>query len=140
MLSDRAGFILKFVAGTHAVFQEKVAFHRLGLAVIDEQHRFGVKQRNEMLMKGDNPHLLVMSATPIPRSLAMTIYSDLDISVMKELPKVRKPVKTAVRTDRDRPSVYHFLDETIRNGEQAYIVYPLIEESEIMDQIERAHV
>ncbi|HLR90672.1 MAG TPA: ATP-dependent DNA helicase RecG [Balneolaceae bacterium] len=133
ILSDLAGGSCKVVAGTHAVFQEKVAFHRLGLAVIDEQHRFGVKQRNEMLMKGDNPHLLVMSATPIPRSLAMTIYSDLDISVMKELPKGRKPVKTAVRTGRDRPSVYHFLEETIRNGEQAYIVYPLIEESEMMD-------
>src|SRR5690625_7888987 len=107
MLSDRAGFILKFVAGTHAVFQEKVAFHRLGLAVIDEQHRLGVKQRNVMLMKGDNPHLLVMSATPIPRSLAMTIYCDLDISVMEELRKGRKPVKTEIQEDRDSHEEKH---------------------------------
>lgn len=133
ILSDLAGGNCQIVVGTHAVFQEKVVFNRLGLAVIDEQHRFGVKQRNEMLMKGDNPHLLVMSATPIPRSLAMTIYSDLDISVMKQLPQGRKPIKTAVRTDKDRPSIYQFLEESIRNGEQAYIVYPLIEESEMID-------
>lgn len=121
------------VVGTHAVIQEKVVFKDLGLVVIDEQHRFGVKQRNEILQKGGNPHLLVMSATPIPRSLAMTIYSDLDISIMRELPAGRKPVKTAVRTERDREKVYHFIGESVKNGEQVYVIFPLIEESEVMD-------
>ncbi len=133
ILSDIAGGNCKIVVGTHAIFQESVKFFNLGLAVIDEQHRFGVKQRNEMLMKGDHPHLLVMSATPIPRSLAMTIYSDLDISVIKELPAGRKPIKTAVRTDNERDSVYSFLEKSVGEGSQAYVVYPLIEESEALD-------
>lgn len=133
ILSDIAGGTCQIAVGTHAIFQEKVEFNRLGLAVIDEQHRFGVKQRNELLMKGDSPHLLVMSATPIPRSLAMTIYSDLDISIIEGLPGGRKPIKTAVRTDKERPGVYDFLEQSIKNGDQAYIVYPLIEESEAMD-------
>jgi ATP-dependent DNA helicase RecG len=133
ILSDLAGGTCHVAVGTHAIFQEKVTFHNLGLAVIDEQHRFGVKQRNEMLLKGSHPHLLVMSATPIPRSLAMTIYSDLDISVIKDLPGGRKPIKTAVRTDKERNAVYDFLEQSIRKGDQAYIVYPLIEESEVMD-------
>ncbi|TVQ65824.1 MAG: ATP-dependent DNA helicase RecG [Balneolaceae bacterium] len=121
------------VIGTHAIIQDQVQFHNLGLVVIDEQHRFGVKQRNEILLKGDNPHLLVMSATPIPRSLAMTIYSDLDISVIRELPAGRKEIKTAVRTDRDRESVYRFIEHSVKNGEQVYVIFPLIEESEVMD-------
>jgi ATP-dependent DNA helicase RecG len=133
ILTDIEGGNCDIVVGTHAIFQEKVKFHNLGLAVIDEQHRFGVKQRNEILLKGDQPHLLVMSATPIPRSLAMTIYSDLDISVIKDMPAGRKPVKTAVRTDKERQKIYDFLEESIRNGDQAYIVFPLIEESEAMD-------
>jgi len=133
VLSDIAGGTCHIAVGTHAIFQEKVQFNNLGLAVIDEQHRFGVKQRNEMLMKGEHPHLLVMSATPIPRSLAMTIYSDLDISVIKDLPGGRKPIKTAVRTDKDRDSVYDFIYQSVQNGDQAYIVYPLIEESEALD-------
>ena len=133
ILSDIEGGGCDIVVGTHAIIQESVKFNRLGLAVIDEQHRFGVKQRNEMLNKGDKPHLLVMSATPIPRSLAMTLYSDLDISVIKDLPGGRKPIKTAVRTDKDREPIYRFVEETVRNGGQVYIVYPLIEESEALD-------
>ena len=133
ILTDIEGGNCDIVVGTHAIFQEKVKFHKLGLAVIDEQHRFGVKQRNEILLKGNQPHLLVMSATPIPRSLAMTIYSDLDISVIKDMPAGRKPIKTAVRTDKERQKIYDFLEESVRTGDQAYIVFPLIEESEALD-------
>jgi ATP-dependent DNA helicase RecG len=123
------------VVGTHAIIQENVRFRRLGLAVIDEQHRFGVQQRAEIFHKGSggHPHVLVMSATPIPRSLAMTIYSDLDISVMDEMPGGRKPVKTAIRSSRKIESVYRFVEETLRDGGQAYVVYPLVEESEKVD-------
>lgn len=133
VLSDIAGGNCQIAVGTHAIFQEKVRFNRLGLVVIDEQHRFGVKQRNEILQKGDHPHLLVMSATPIPRSLAMTIYSDLDISVIKDLPAGRKPAKTAVRSDKEREGVYNFLKQQVQEGDQVYVIFPLIEESEAMD-------
>lgn len=133
ILTDIEGGNCNIVVGTHAIFQEKVKFQNLGLAVIDEQHRFGVKQRNDVLMKGNNPHLLVMSATPIPRSLAMTIYSDLDISVIKDLPAGRIPVKTAVRTESEREKVYDFIEKSVQKGDQVYTVYPLIEESEVMD-------
>ncbi len=121
------------VVGTHAIIQEEVRFHQLGLAVIDEQHRFGVQQRAEMMQKGTHPHVLVMSATPIPRSLAMTIYSDLDISIMDELPGGRKPVKTAIRSPRKSRDVYQFVEENLQEGGQAYVVYPLVEESEKVD-------
>jgi ATP-dependent DNA helicase RecG len=133
ILTSIEGGLSQIVVGTHAIIQDQVKFHNLGLAVIDEQHRFGVKQRAEMLNKGDAPHLLVMSATPIPRSLAMTIYSDLDISVIKGLPAGRKPVRTAIRSEQKREEVYTFLEQNIREGGQIYIVYPLIEESEVMD-------
>lgn len=133
ILTDIEGGSCNIVVGTHAIIQEQVNFHKLGLAVIDEQHRFGVKQRNEMLQKGDHPHLLVMSATPIPRSLAMTIYSDLDISVIKDLPGGRKPIKTAVRTDREREQIYQFIEKTVAEDGQVYVIYPLIEESEALD-------
>lgn len=133
ILTDIEGGNCDIVIGTHAVFQNKVIFNRLGLVVIDEQHRFGVKQRNEILQKGENPHLMVMSATPIPRSLAMTIYSDLDISVIKDLPAGRKPIKTAVRTDKEREKIYQFIEKSVESGDQAYIIFPLIEESEAMD-------
>lgn len=133
ILSDIEGGNCQLVIGTHAIFQEKVKFHNLGLVVIDEQHRFGVKQRNDILHKGENPHLLVMSATPIPRSLAMTIYSDLDISIISKLPAGRKPIKTAVRTDKDRESVYGFIEKSVQQGDQVYVIFPLIEESEAMD-------
>jgi len=121
------------VVGTHAVIQEKVNFNNLGLAIIDEQHRFGVKQRAEILEKGSHPHVLVMSATPIPRSLAMTLYSDLDISVIKGLPGGRKPVKTAVRPQKKHDEIYDFVEQELKDGGQAYVVYPLVEESEKMD-------
>ncbi len=123
----------QIAVGTHAIIQDKVNFNNLGLAVIDEQHRFGVKQRAEILQKGSHPHVLVMSATPIPRSLAMTFYSDLDISIMDELPGGRKPVKTAVRNENTRSDIYIFLDKILQGGGQAYIVYPLVEESEKID-------
>ncbi|HYW35670.1 MAG TPA: ATP-dependent DNA helicase RecG, partial [Balneolaceae bacterium] len=133
ILTEIEGGRCQIVVGTHAIIQENVRFHKLGLAVIDEQHRFGVQQRAEILQKGAHPHVLVMSATPIPRSLAMTMYSDLDISVMDELPGGRKPVKTAIRSPRQSASVYRFVEDTLREGGQAYVVYPLVEESEKVD-------
>ena len=119
--------------GTHAVIQEGVAFDRLGLAVVDEQHRFGVAQRAEMFEKGEKPHMLLMTATPIPRSLAMTLYGDLDVSKMDEMPAGRKPVRTAQRSEKRRGEVYAFVKERLEAGEQAFVVYPLVEESEKMD-------
>lgn len=133
ILTALAGGSCQVVVGTHAVIQEEVNFYNLGLAVIDEQHRFGVKQRAEILNKGAHPHVLVMSATPIPRSLAMTLYSDLDISIIKELPGGRKPVKTAVRPQKKHKDIYNFVEQELENGGQAYVVYPLVEESEKMD-------
>lgn len=133
ILSDIAGGSCQIAVGTHAIFQEKVRFNKLGLVVIDEQHRFGVRQRNEFMQKGDHPHLLVMSATPIPRSLAMTLYSDLDISAIRQMPSGRKPIKTAVRFDKDREGIYNFVRQQVSEGEQVYVIYPLIEESEVMD-------
>lgn len=133
ILTDIEGGNCHIVVGTHAVLQETVKFHNLGLAVIDEQHRFGVKQRAELLNKGSYPHILVMSATPIPRSLAMTVYADLDISIIQGLPSGRKPVVTAVRSERKREDVYQFVESELTHGGQIYIVFPLIEESEAMD-------
>jgi ATP-dependent DNA helicase RecG len=119
--------------GTHALIQEGVRFHKLGLVVIDEQHRFGVLQRAELIKRGYNPDTLVMTATPIPRSLAMTVYGDLDLSVIDEMPPGRKPVITKVRGEDARNKIYHFLDGIMRKGRQVYIVYPLVEESEKLD-------
>lgn len=119
--------------GTHALIQDAVQFHKLGLVVIDEQHRFGVLQRATLRERGFNPDVLVMTATPIPRSLAMTVYGDLDVSVIDELPPGRTPVKTVVCGEDKRPGVYKGIEREIRLGRQAYIVYPLIEESEKMD-------
>src|SRR5699024_8982492 len=133
ILTDIEGGGCQIVVATHAVIQEEVSFHKLGLAVIDEQHRFGVKQRAEILQKGDHPHVLVMSATPIPRSLAMTIYSDLDISVIKGLPGGRKPVKTGVRPQNKHQDIYRFAEQELQKGGQMYVVYPLVEESEKVD-------
>ncbi len=133
VLTDIEGGTCDIVVGTHAIFQEKVKFHNLGLAVIDEQHRFGVKQRSELLNKGEHPHVLVMSATPIPRSLAMTLYADLDVSIIKGLPSGRKPIETAIRSDRKRDEVFQFVDQEIREGGQLYVIYPLVEESEALD-------
>ncbi|HJQ71000.1 MAG TPA: ATP-dependent DNA helicase RecG [Blastocatellia bacterium] len=121
------------VVGTHALIQEGVNFHKLGFVVVDEQHRFGVMQRAELINRGYNPDVLVMTATPIPRSLAMTVYGDLDLSIIDEMPPGRKPVITKVRGEEARNKIYHFLDTIIRQGRQIYVVYPLVEESEKLD-------
>lgn len=122
------------VVGTHALIQDTVAFRSLGLVVIDEQHRFGVKQRMALLERGDvRPDVLVMSATPIPRTLAMALYGDLDISVLDEMPPGRTPVRTSLRAPGQRDEVHAFLRSEIESGRQAYIVYPLVDESEKLD-------
>lgn len=121
------------VVGTHAVIQEAVSFHKLGFAVIDEQHRFGVMQRAALRRLGLNPDVLVMTATPIPRSLAMTVYGDLDVSIIDELPPGRTPIKTFVRGEDRREKIYDFIRQQINAGRQAYVVYPIIEESEKLD-------
>ncbi len=125
---------INILIGTHAILEDKVTFHNLGIAIIDEQHRFGVKQRSKMWLKNElPPHVLVMTATPIPRTLAMSIYGDLDISVIDELPPGRKEIKTVHRFDKNRLAVWKFLKDEIAKGRQIYIVYPLIQESEAMD-------
>ena len=125
---------LNILIGTHALVEDTVQFHNLGLAVIDEQHRFGVAQRAKLWSKNvAPPHVLVMTATPIPRTLAMTVYGDLDVSVIDELPPGRKPVTTLMRYEKDREAMYHFVGQQLRQGRQAYIVYPLIEENEKLD-------
>lgn len=125
---------LTILVGTHALLEDIVQFKNLGLAVIDEQHRFGVEQRSRLWAKNKiPPHILVMTATPIPRTLAMSFYSDLDVSVIDELPVGRKPIITAHRKEKDRLSVFRFAQEEIEKGRQIYFVYPLIEESETLD-------
>jgi len=121
------------VVGTHAVLQEGVDFYRLGLGIIDEQHRFGVRQRAILKAKGRAPDMLVMTATPIPRTLAMTVYGDLSLSVIDELPPGRKPVKTQVVDERSRNKIYQHIRDEIVQGRQAYIVYPLVDETEKSD-------
>jgi ATP-dependent DNA helicase RecG len=125
---------LHILIGTHALLEDKVKFLNLGMSVIDEQHRFGVAQRSKLWKKNTIvPHILVMTATPIPRTLAMSVYGDLDISVIDELPPGRKEVKTVHRFDSNRLSVFKFMKDEISKGRQVYMVYPLIEESEVMD-------
>lgn len=125
---------IKILVGTHALIEDKVNFNNLGLVVIDEQHRFGVQQRAKLWDKNIiKPHILVMTATPIPRTLAMTVYGDLDTSIIDELPAGRKPIQTAHRNEAHRLRVFGFLKEQIKAGRQVYIVYPLIEESEKLD-------
>jgi len=122
------------IIGTHALLEDKVKFKNLGLAIVDEQHRFGVAQRAKLWKKNKNaPHILVMTATPIPRTLAMTLYGELDVSVIDELPPGRKAIKTIHKTDSSRLRVFGFIEEEIKKGRQIYIVYPLIEESETLD-------
>lgn len=121
------------IIGTHALIQEKVEYKNLGFVVIDEQHKFGVMQRAKLKEKGLNPDVLVMTATPIPRTLSLTYYGDLDISIIDELPGNRKPIKTYLRTDEDKENIYKFVKDEIKKGRQTYIIYPLIEESEKMD-------
>ncbi len=125
---------LQILIGTHALLEDKVKFKNLGLAIIDEQHRFGVAQRSKLWRKNESPpHILVMTATPIPRTLAMSVYGDLDISVIDELPPGRKSIKTVHRYDKNRLNVFKFIRDEISKGRQIYIVYPLIQESEKMD-------
>jgi ATP-dependent DNA helicase RecG len=121
------------VVGTHALVQEATAFARLGLAVVDEQHRFGVEQRKALGAKGESPDILLMTATPIPRSLALTLYGDLDLSILDERPPGRQPITTALRPESARERVLQFVDHEVEKGRQAYIVYPVIEESEKTD-------
>ncbi len=119
--------------GTHALIQESVAFYRLGLVVIDEQHRFGVLQRAGLRAKGATPDVLVMTATPIPRTLSLTVYGDLDVSILDEKPAERKPIQTTWRTNKKRDAIYKFVRQRVEAGQQAYIVFPLVEESEKVD-------
>jgi ATP-dependent DNA helicase RecG len=133
ILSEMAEGRIHLLIGTHALIQDDVEFKKLGLVIIDEQHRFGVEQRNKLRAKGLSPHFLVMTATPIPRTLAMTVYGDLDISVIDEMPKGRIPIVTRKTYQSKRPAVMQFIRDHMKQGRQAYIVYPLIEESESMD-------
>jgi ATP-dependent DNA helicase RecG len=135
LLPDLAAGHIDVIIGTHALIEDTVVFRSLGMVVIDEQHRFGVAQRSRLWVKDAalTPHVLVMTATPIPRTLAMTLYGDLDVSVIDELPPGRKPIKTVHRYDAKRADVYRFLREEIQRGRQIYVVYPLIEESKNMD-------
>ena len=134
MLASLLNGELNIIIGTHALIEDRVQFDNLGLAIIDEQHRFGVAQRARLWKKSKvPPHILVMTATPIPRTLAMTVYGDLDVSIIDELPPGRKPVKTLHRYDKSRLNVFQFLEDEIKKGRQVYIIYPLIEESEKMD-------
>ena len=123
----------QLVIGTHAVIQEGVEFQRLGLAIIDEQHRFGVIQRGLLRKKGEHPDVLVMTATPIPRTLAMTVYGDLDVSIIDEMPAGRVPVETKLFPESARERVYRTIEGEVKKGRQGFIVYPLVEESEKMD-------
>lgn len=125
---------IHIAVGTHAIIEDKVQFNNLGLAVIDEQHRFGVAQRAKLWSKNENPpHILVMTATPIPRTLAMTLYGDLDVSVIDELPPGRKPIQTIHKFDTQTTSLYDGIRKQINLGRQVYIVFPLIKESEKID-------
>ncbi|MBE0430775.1 MAG: ATP-dependent DNA helicase RecG [Dehalococcoidia bacterium] len=119
--------------GTHALIQKEVAFEKLGLAVIDEQHRFGVVQRSALRQKGFNPHVLVMTATPIPRTMALTLYGDLDLSIIDELPPGRQVVRTKHLKPKDREKAYSFIHRQVSNGRQAFIICPLVEESEALE-------
>jgi ATP-dependent DNA helicase RecG len=125
--------VADIIIGTHALIQEDVDFHKLGMVVIDEQHRFGVMQRATLRGKGINADVLVMTATPIPRTLAMTVYGDLDVSVIDEMPPGKKPVRTVVMPESKRDKVYQTISAELAKGHQAFIVYPLVEESETLD-------
>ena len=123
----------QIIIGTHALIQEKVAYQDLALVVTDEQHRFGVRQREIFAEKGEMPHVLVMSATPIPRTLAIILYGDLDISVIDELPSNRLPIKNCVVDTGYRPTAYRFIKNQIEEGRQCYIICPMVEESEHLE-------
>jgi ATP-dependent DNA helicase RecG len=132
-LAEIASGALQLVVGTHALVQGDVAFARLGLVVIDEQHRFGVLQRATLRAKGLRPDVLIMTATPIPRTLALTLYGDLDVSVIRDLPPGRLPVRTIAKPESRRPEIHRFVRRELEAGRQAYVVYPLVETSEKID-------
>ena len=121
------------IVGTHALFEEKVNYKNLGLVVIDEQHRFGVRQRAKLQSKGKSPEVLVMSATPIPRTITMTIYGDLDVSIIDEMPKNRKPIRTVLRSESKLPDIFKFIINKKSEGYQTFVVYPLVEESDKLE-------
>ncbi len=133
ILADLATGNLKLLVGTHALIEDSVSFYRLGLVIVDEQHRFGVNQRNLLINKGLHPHLLTMTATPIPRTLALSIHGDLDVSQISELPPGRMPVKTLLLSSSERRRAYDIIKEEIDRGLQAYVVLPLVDESEKLD-------
>ncbi|HAO10707.1 MAG TPA: DNA helicase RecG, partial [Planktothrix sp. UBA8407] len=124
---------LPVLVGTHALIQDQVNFHRLGLVVIDEQHRFGVQQRARLQQKGESPHVLTMTATPIPRTLALTLHGDLDVSQIDELPPGRQPIQTTILTGKQRQDAYDLIRREVAKERQVYVVLPLIEESEKLD-------
>jgi ATP-dependent DNA helicase RecG len=130
---------IKVVVGTHALLEDPVIFSDLQLAVIDEQHRFGVEQRAMLRSKGDNPHLLVMTATPIPRSLALTIYGDLDLTVMDEMPPGRQKIDTYILAPRERERAYTLIQSQLNQGNQAFIIYPFVEEDEDAEKLSAVH-
>ncbi|MEK9137020.1 MAG: ATP-dependent DNA helicase RecG, partial [Bacteroidota bacterium] len=133
ILDDAQRGSAQIVVGTHALFEKGVEFANLGFIVIDEQHRFGVMQRALLIQKGITPDVLVMTATPIPRTLSLTLYGDLDVSVIDELPKDRKPIKTVLKYEEEKESVFQFVRDQVKHARQVYFVYPLIEESEKLD-------
>jgi len=133
LLAKIASGETQVIVGTHALIEEHTVFKNLGLVIIDEQHRFGVVQRLQLMAKGGNPNTLVMTATPIPRTLAMTLYGDLDLSVIDEMPPGRSPIRTLHVVERDAESVYRMIANELDQGRQAYVVYPVIEESEKID-------
>ncbi len=130
--------LVHVVVGTHALLQEDVVFKNLGLAIIDEQHRFGVRQRLSLMEKGTQPDVLVMTATPIPRTLALTIYGDLDVSTIDELPPGRRPIVTKHVQESAIERVYSFVAQEIKAGRQAYVVYPIVEETETLADVKAA--
>lgn len=131
--ADLASGACDLVIGTHAIIQDKTVFKNLGLVVTDEQHRFGVRQREKLASKGNHPHTLIMSATPIPRTLAIMLYADLDISIIRELPKGRKKILNSVIDVSFRPAAYQFIREQVKQKHQAYVICPMVEESEAID-------
>jgi ATP-dependent DNA helicase RecG len=133
ILAGLASGVTQITVGTHALIEDQVRFQNLGMVIVDEQHRFGVMQRARMFSKGQTPHILLMTATPIPRSLAMSIYGDLDVTLMKELPAGRRPIRTSLMFDNRRDEAYELLRKELEAGRQVYVVYPLVEESEKVD-------
>lgn len=133
LLESIASGETQVIIGTHALIEEHTVFKKLGLVIVDEQHRFGVVQRLQLMAKGENPNTLVMTATPIPRTLAMTLYGDLDLSVIDQMPPGRSPIRTVHAVERDAEQVYRGIGEEIERGRQVYVVYPVIEESEKVD-------